>query len=363
MIKFLDLQKINARFKIRIEKKLREVLDSGWYLLGEQNKKFEAKFARFCGVKYCVGCGNGLDALRLILKAYDFPKNSEVIAPANTYIASILAITDNHLKPIFIEPNLDSLNMNEDLIESAITPNTRAILAVHLYGRAQNMTKINNIAKKYKLKVIEDCAQSHGALWDKKRVGALSDAAGFSFYPGKNLGALGDGGCVTTNDLDLAQKIRALANYGSHIKYHNKFSGLNSRLDEMQAAILNIKLDSIDSDNKKRAKIASKYIKKINNKNIILPQMPENKSSHVWHLFVIRVKYRDRFQKYLSKNGVETIIHYPIPPHKQECYTQFNHLKLPISQKLHNEVISLPISPVLSNNEVKRIIKLCNEFK
>lgn len=362
MIKFLDLKKINDRFNKDFEAKFKELLASGWYLLGEENKSFEQNFAKYCGVKNCVGVANGLDALRLIIKAFDFEKDSEIIVPANTYIASILAITDNNCKPVLVEPDINTYNINPKLIEEKITSKTRAIMVVHLYGQAVNMDEIIKIAQKYKLKIIEDCAQAHGAFYKDKRVGSLGDVAGFSFYPGKNLGALGDGGCVTTNDEEVAAKIRALANYGSHKKYENLYKGLNSRLDELQAGILDIKLKYLDEDNEKRKNIAKFYLQEITNKDIILPYY-DSENSHVWHLFVIRTKKRDELQSYLSSKEIQTIIHYPIPPHKQACYKEFKHLSLPITEQIHKEVLSLPISPVMSIQEAEFVVKTLNEFK
>ena len=362
MILFLDLKAINTRYKDEIKARIDGVLDSGWYLLGEQNRKFESNFAAYCGARYCIGCANGLDALRLIIKAYGFGKGDEIIAPANTYIASILAITDNGCSPVLVEPDLDTYNINPDLIEAKITDKTKAILVVHLYGQAVKMDKIWALAKKYNLKIIEDSAQAHGAYYNDKRVGSLGDASGFSFYPGKNLGALGDGGAVTTNDEELAQKIRALANYGSHKKYENIYQGLNSRLDEIQAAVLDVKLKYLDSDNAKRKEIAQYYLQNIKNPLISLPQT-YSENSHVWHLFVVRVKDRARFQNYLNDNGIQTIIHYPIPPHKQECYKELNHLSFKITEQIHSEIISIPISPVMSDNEIQKVVEVVNEFK
>lgn len=359
MIPFLDLKAINARYKDEIKARIDEILDSGWYLLGEQNKKFESNFAKYCGTKYCIGCANGLDALRLIIKAYGFGVGDEIIAPANTYIASILAITDNGCTPILVEPYLDTYNINPDLIEAKITDKTKAILVVHLYGQAVQMEKIWTLAKKYNLKIIEDSAQAHGAIYNGKRVGSLGDASGFSFYPGKNLGALGDGGAVTTNDEELAQKIRALGNYGSHKKYENIYQGLNSRLDEIQAAVLDVKLKYLDNDNAKRKEIAQYYLKNIKNPLITLPQAYDE-NSNVWHIFALRVKDRARFQQYLNDNGIQTIIHYPIPPYKQECYKELNYLSFPITEQIHNEIISIPISPVMSDDEVQKVTEVIN---
>ncbi|WP_257904924.1 aminotransferase, DegT/DnrJ/EryC1/StrS family [Campylobacter lari] len=360
MISFLDLHKINARFEDEIKDKINEVINSGWYILGKQCVNFETNFAKYCGVKHCIGVANGLDALRIIIKAYEFSKDDEIIVPANTYIASILAITDNLCKPILIEPDINTYNINAKSIEEKITNKTKAIMVVHLYGQVCNMEPIYALAKKYNLKIIEDCAQAHGANFKGKKVGSLGDAAGFSFYPGKNLGALGDAGCITTNDDLLASKIRALANYGSHKKYENLYAGLNSRLDELQAGILDIKLKHLDSDNQKRKEIADFYMKNIKNENIILPKIDID---HVWHLFVIRTKFRDKLQKYLNENNVQTIIHYPIPPHKQECYKDFNNLSLPITEQIHNEVLSIPISPVMTQDEIKQVVEVINDWK
>ncbi|ARR01136.1 DegT/DnrJ/EryC1/StrS family aminotransferase [Campylobacter porcelli] len=362
MIKFLDLKAINAKYKDEIKARIDKVLDSGWYLLGEQNKQFESNFAAYCGAKYCVGCANGLDALRLIIKAYGFGKGDEIIAPANTYIASILAITDNECTPVLVEPDLNTYNINPDLIEAKITDKTKAILVVHLYGQAVKMEKIWALAKKYNLKIIEDSAQAHGAYYNDKRVGNLGDASGFSFYPGKNLGALGDGGAVTTNDEELAQKIRALANYGSHKKYENIYQGLNSRLDEIQAAVLDVKLKYLDNDNARRKEIAQYYLTNIKNSLIKLPQT-YSENSHVWHVFAIRVKERERFKRYLDDNDIQTIIHYPIPPHKQECYKELNHLSFKITEQIHNDIISIPISPVMSDDEMRKVVEIINSHK
>ncbi|EES88925.1 DegT/DnrJ/EryC1/StrS family aminotransferase [Helicobacter canadensis] len=361
MIKFLDLHKINQRFKSEIDLAIREVLESGWYLLGEKNKAFEENFAKYCETKFSVGCANGLDALHLAIRAYDFPKDSEIIVPANTYIASILAISNCGLKPILVEPNLETYNIDADLIEAKITEKTKAIVVVHLYGQAVEMEKIWELAKKYNLKIIEDCAQAHGAIYQGKKVGNLGDIGCFSFYPGKNLGALGDGGCITTNDEEMATKIRAIANYGSLIKYENIYKGLNSRLDEIQAAILDLKLQFLDADNQQRREIAKIYRENIKNEKIILPK-PYEEESHVWHLFVIRTKDRDKLQEYLKIKGIQTLIHYPIPPHKQNAYKEWNNLSFPITEKIHKEVLSLPISPVMNKEEAFYIAQILNEF-
>ncbi|KPH50721.1 aminotransferase [Helicobacter pullorum] len=361
MIKFLDLHKINQRFKSEIDLAIREVLESGWYLLGEKNKAFEENFAKYCETKFSIGCANGLDALHLAIRAYDFPKDSEIIVPANTYIASILAISNCGLKPILVEPNLETYNIDADLIEAKITGKTKAIVVVHLYGQAVEMEKIWELAKKYNLKIIEDSAQAHGAIYQGKKVGNLGDIGCFSFYPGKNLGALGDGGSITTNDEEVAIKIRAIANYGSLIKYENIYKGLNSRLDEIQAAILDLKLQFLDADNQQRREIAKIYRENIKNEKIVLPK-PYKEESHVWHLFVIRTKDRDKLQEYLKIKGIQTLIHYPIPPHKQNAYKEWNNLSFPITEKIHKEVLSLPISPVMNKEEAFYIAQILNEF-
>ncbi|MCR8697847.1 DegT/DnrJ/EryC1/StrS family aminotransferase [Campylobacter sp. LMG 7929] len=361
MIKFLDLEKINNRFKSEIDTKIKQILDSGWYLQGQHNADFTREFANFCGTKYALGVANGLDALKLIIKAYGFKDGDEIIVPANTYIASILAISDNNCVPILVEPDINTYCINPDLIEEKITKKTKAIMAVHLYGRVCDMDKINSIASKYNLKVIEDSAQAHGAYYKNKRVGNLGDASGFSFYPGKNLGCIGDGGGITTNDEELYYKIKALANYGSHEKYCHIYKGVNSRLDEIQAAVLNIKLKYLDQDNTVRARIAKYYIENIKNSLVILPHIDDDKS-HVWHVFTVRVKNRDQFTSYLKDNNIESIIHYPIAPHKQQAYEEFNHLSYPITEQIHREIISLPISPVMNEEEITQVVKVINNW-
>ncbi len=365
MIKFLDLQKINARDAVAIKEAVNRVIDSGWYLMGNELRTFEKEFAEYCETKHCIGVANGLDALRLIFKAYmelgELQEGDEVIVPANTYIASILSITDNRLKPILVEPNSHTFNLDENLIEQSITPKTRVILLVHLYGQNAMTDKIESIAAKHKLLIIEDSAQSHGACFKNKKAGNLGNASGFSFYPGKNLGALGDAGAVTTNDDNLAKTIRALANYGSQKKYVNQYQGLNSRLDELQAAVLSVKLKKIEGDIKKRREIAETYLKHINNNKITLPKV-EEKNGHIWHLFVIQTKERDKLQQYLTTHNIQTLIHYPIPPHKQEAYKEWNHLSFPITEKIHNEVLSLPISPVMERMDIGRVIEIINQF-
>ena len=362
MIKFLDLHKINERFRDEINSRIKQVLDSGWYLLGEQDKTFEKNFAEYCGTKHCIGCANGLDALNLIIRAYGFGAGDEIIVPANTYIASILAISENGCTPVLVEPDINTYNINPDLIEEKITSKTKAIMVVHLYGQAVQMEKIWALAKKYDLKVIEDSAQAHGAIYQGKRVGNLGDASGFSFYPGKNLGCMGDGGAVTTNDDELASKIRAIANYGSDYKYHHIYKGINSRLDEIQAAILDVKLPYLDSDNAKRREIAKYYRENIKNPKIILPQV-KDEESHVWHIFAVRTEKRDELQKHLENNGIQTNIHYPTPPHKQGAYSELSNLNLPITEEIHQTVISLPISPVMTAEEVKKVVEVINNYE
>ena len=361
MIKFLDLKKINEQYREEIDEAVKRTLDSGWYLLGKENEAFDEEFANYCGVKHSIGVANGLDALNLIIKAYDFPKGSEIIVPANTYIASILAISQNGLNPRLVEPDIYTYNIDPALIEKEINSNTVAIMAVHLYGQTCEMDNINQIAKKYNLKVIEDSAQAHGAYFDSKRTGNLADASGFSFYPGKNLGCIGDGGAVTTNDEELAKKIRALRNYGSHIKYENLYQGVNSRLDELQAAILRVKLRYLDKENSVRREISKFYRENMKNENIILPEV-KDELSHVWHLFVVRAKEREKLQKYLSDNGIQTMIHYPIPPHKQQAYQEWKDFSFPITEIIHKEVLSLPISPVLELDEYSKIVEVINKW-
>jgi len=372
MIKFLDIAKINQKYKIDFLNMVLKVIDKGQLILGDEVQAFEKEYTEYIGTDYCIGVGNGLDALRLIFRAYlelgVFKPDDEIIVPANTYIASILAISDNHLKPILVEPNLETYNINPDNLEKAITSKTKAILIVHLYGQNALTDKIFEIAKKYDLKIIEDNAQAHGAMYKGKRTGSLGEAAGHSFYPGKILGALGDGGAVTTNNKYLADVIRALGNYGSSKKYVHNFKGLNSRLDELQAAFLRIKLPYLESDNKVRRNIAAYYSEHLNSNKFILPKLIDNSQSiinnlsHVWHLYVIRHPERDRLQKYLLDNGVETIIHYPIPPHKQKAYSEYSHLSLPITEKIHNEVLSLPISQVQTIDDTKKIVGILNKF-
>lgn len=366
MIKFLDLQKINAQHREELKKIAAEVIDSGWYLQGFQNKRFEESLALYIGAKYAITVGNGLDALRMILRAYKevgvMQEGDEVIVPANTYIATILAITDNNLIPVLVEPDINTYNLDLNLIEENITSRTKAILLVHLYGRACWGERVISLAKKHNLKIIEDNAQAIGASVGNIKTGNLGDAAGFSFYPGKNMGALGDSGAVITNDSEVARIVRALGNYGSEKKYVNTYIGLNSRMDEIQAGFLWVKLKYLDNENSIRQKIARYYDLNIKNPRIILPDCPKD-DSHVWHVYVIRTKKRDELQKFLGDNGIQTIIHYPIPPHRQQCYMKLHNYSLPITEQIEQEVLSLPISPVMEKEEVYRVVELINAYK
>jgi len=362
MVKFLDLHKINEQYRTEIDDAIKRVLDSGWYLLGKEDETFELNFAKFCEVNHAIGVANGLDALNLIIKAYGFKDRDEIIVPANTYIASILAISQNGCTPVLVEPDINTYNINPDLIEEKITSKTKAIMVVHLYGQAVEMEKVWALAKKYNLKVIEDSAQAHGAIYKSKRTGNLGDASGFSFYPGKNLGCLGDGGAITTNDDELAKKLRALKNYGSHIKYQNLYKGFNSRLDEIHAAVLDVKLKGLDEDNQKRRKIVKYYLENIKNPKITLPKFYDEKA-HVWHVFVVRSENREELQKYLADNGIQTLIHYPVPPHKQPAYSEWNNLSYPITEKIHAEVLSLPLSPVMTEEEAEKVVEVINNYK
>ena len=365
MIKFLDLQKITQKNSEEIKKAVIRVIDSGWFLLGKEVEQFEKNYASYCGTKHCIGVANGLDALILILRAYkllgQMKDGDEVIVPANTYIASILAITAAGLQPVMVEPEIDTYNLDASLIEKAITARTRAVMIVHLYGQCAYNDKIKAICDKHGLKLIEDNAQAQGALYAGKKTGSQGDAAGTSFYPGKNLGAMGDGGAVTTDNAELADIVRTIANYGSKVKYVNEHIGQNSRLDEIHAALLDVKLKYLDEDNGKRRAIAARYLKEIQNPKIILPTAvhPEG---HVWHLFVVRTENRDQLQKFLAENSIQTLIHYPIPPHKQKAYTEYSHLSFPVTEKIHREVLSLPISPVLSDEEVSFVINTINKY-
>jgi dTDP-4-amino-4,6-dideoxygalactose transaminase len=366
MIPFLDLKKINAQYREELIEACTLVIDSGWYVQGTKCTAFEKEFASYCGSKYAIGVANGLDALSLIIRAYKelniFKDNDEIIVPSNTYIASILAISENNLTPILVEPNIETYNIDVEKIEASITPKTKAIMVVHLYGQAVEMKSVLELAKKYNLKIIEDSAQAHGAYDGEKRVGNIGDASGFSFYPGKNLGALGDGGAVTTNDETLAKTIKALGNYGSHKKYENLYQGTNSRLDEIQAAMLSVKLRHLDEEIEKRRAVANYYLTHIKNDAIVLPQL-KHENAQVWHLFVIRTKKRAELQTFLLDNGVQTLIHYPIPPHQQKAYEQWKDERYPISEQIHDEVLSLPLSPVQSLVDTKQIVKVINAFR
>jgi dTDP-4-amino-4,6-dideoxygalactose transaminase len=366
MIPFLDLKKINLRYRDDLIEACSRVIDSGWYICGNELEDFENNFAEYCGTQYCIGVANGLDALTLTLRAWielgKLKEGDEVIVPANTYIASILAITENNLVPILVEPDLESYNLSPVNTEAAITSKTKVILAVHLYGHLAEMPLFLDIAKKHGLLVLEDSAQAHGAELNRKRAGNWGDASGFSFYPGKNLGALGDGGAVTTNDSELASTLRALRNYGSHEKYKNLFKGVNSRLDEMQAAMLSVKLRYLDDDTNQRRDIAQRYLTEINNPLISLPKSL-TRDSHAWHLFVIRCNKRDELQKYLLNHEVQTLIHYPVPPHKQSAYSELEILDFPVTETIHDQVLSLPISPVLSEEDVSCVISILNGFR
>lgn len=364
MIKFLDLKAINDSFEPELSQSIKRVLDSGWYLLGDEVKSFEQEYAHYIGTRHCIGVANGLDALRLILKAYIelgvMQEGDEIIVPANTYIATILAITDNRLVPVLVEPDINTYNIDPNLIEERINEHTKGIMIVHLYGQNAMHPEIQRLIDQYDLKLIEDNAQALGAFYENKRTGSLGNAAGNSFYPGKNLGCLGDGGAVTTDDDELANVIRSLANYGSKIKYQNLYAGLNSRLDEIQAAILRTKLKEMDINNERRIEIAMYYHEHINNPTIILPHIQP--CSYNGHLFVIRHPDRDRLQKYLGQNGIQTMIHYPIPPHKQMAYKQWNHLNFPITEQIHRQVLSLPISPVMNDIEVEMVVQILNAY-
>ncbi len=370
MVPFLNIKAINDRQKQELMDAFESVLDSGWLIMGSAVKNFEQEFSAYCGTKHCISVANGLDALILILEAYKLmgimKDGDEVLVPCNTYIASILAISRAGLTPVLIEPDINTYLIDPSLLEEKISRKTRAILPVHLYGQLCDMDSINSIAKKYQLKVIEDSAQSHGAILNSKRSGNLGDASGFSFYPGKNLGALGDAGAITTNDDALANVLRALRNYGSHVKYENLYLGINSRLDEVQAALLSVKLKILDADNAQRRKVAQYYINNIANEAIHLPfEKGENligRESHVWHVFAVRTADRKKLQDYLAANGIQTVIHYPIPPHKQEAYKELGSMSFPLSEKIHQEIISLPISPVMTEVEYKKVVEVINQY-
>ena len=366
MIHFLNLRKLNQPFEVAFQKKMKQFLDGGWYILGNEVKQFETDFASYCGTKHCIGVGNGLDALVLIFKAYihlgTLEKGDEVIVPANTYIASILAVLQADLVPVLVEPRLETYNINPEEIEAKITSKTKAILPVHLYGQLCEMKAINEIAQKHNLLVIEDAAQAHGSQFsENEKAGNLSHASAFSFYPGKNLGALGDGGAITTNDDELAEVLFSMRNYGSKVKYENEIIGVNSRLDELQAAFLNIKLKQLDSENEFRRSMAKRYLSEIKNEKVIMPSW-DLSQNHVFHLFVIRTSNRLELQNYLKENGIETMIHYPIPPHKQKALSNWNNLSFPITEKIHDEVLSIPLNSGLKASEIQHIITILNQY-
>ena len=361
-IPYLNLSAINLRYKKEITRRLNSIFRRGWYLEGIENETFSNNFASFCGTRFALGVSNGLDALRLIIKAYGWGPGDEILVPANTFIASILAISDSGCTPVLVEPELESFNIAPQLIEAAITPRTKAILVVHLYGQAAEMDPIVKTAKKYGLRIIEDAAQAHGASYEGKIVGSLGDAAGFSFYPGKNLGCMGDGGGIVTDDQALFERVKTLANYGADHKYHHIKKGLNCRMDEVQAAILNVKLPYLQNENTTRRKIAWKYRQSIVNPKIILPHAVKEER-HVWYAFVVRCNERDRLQTFLSDHGIGSLVHYPIPPHKQLAYKELNECSFPVTEKIHREVLSIPCSSALSAEEQEFIIEVLNEFE
>lgn len=367
MVPFLSLQAVSNSFQPELDSAITRIVHSGWYLQGEETKAFESEFATYCGVKYCIGVANGLDALILIIRAYKelgfLREGDEIIVPANTYIATILSISANNLVPILVEPDPSTFTIDPQRIEKALSAKTRAILPVHLYGQAAEMNPIREIAAKHHLLVIEDAAQAHGAIYERRKTGALGNAAGFSFYPGKNLGALGDAGAVTTDDEQLAAAVRAIANYGSAKKYIDDYKGINSRLDEIQAAVLRVKLPRLDSDNADRRKVVFRYIDGIKNSAIRVPLPPDDRERHVWHIFAIRTERREEFQEYLKQEGIQTIIHYPIPPHKQKAYAEWNARSYPITEAIHQEELSLPLSPLLSDSEIEEVISVVNSYR
>ena len=364
MIAYLPLRVINGLHDKELREAVNHVMDSGWYLKGEATRQFERHYAEYIGSRYCIGCGNGLDALRLILRAYIekgvMTSGDEIIVPANTYIASILAITECGLNPVLVEPDRNTLQIDDSLVETAITNRTKAVMIVHLYGCCAYTAHIEEICKKYHLKLIEDNAQAHGCTFEGRKTGSLGDAAGHSFYPGKNLGALGDAGAVTTDDEELAEIIRALGNYGSHQKYVHDYKGCNSRIDELQAAVLDVKLKFLDADNQRRKEIASIYMNKVKNPLIRIPQSDRD---CVWHIFPVLSERRDQLQKYLYDQGVETQIHYPIPPHKQKCYSDWNALSLPVTEQIHAQELSIPCHQALSDADANYVADLLNAFE
>jgi len=366
MIPFLDLKRENERYAFEIKDALARVVDSGWFILGKEKEKFENEFATYCGVNHCIGVGNGLDALRLILMAYielgKMQEGDEIILPANTFIATALAVSQCGLRPVLADCNIDTYNIDPVSVQDKITNRTKAIIAVHLYGQTAPMNELDLIAKDHNLILIEDAAQAHGSVYNGKKAGNLADAAAFSFYPVKNLGALGDAGAVTTNDKELAEIVKSLSNYGSESKYINKYKGLNSRLDEIQAAILSVKLRYLDTENLKRREIATFYSQNIKNKDITLPVV-ENTERHVFHQYVIRCKERDALQEYLLQENIQTQIHYPVAIHKQEAYKEMSGLSFPVAKIVQNQVLSLPIYPSLTKNELNRIVKILNSWE
>lgn len=364
-IPFLNLKAINALYEPELIQAMRSVVESGWYILGGEVERFETSFASYCGVKNAIGVGNGLEALVLIFRAWLelglLKQGDEVIVPANTYIASILAVSEAGLVPVPIEPNLHTYNIDADRIEASITVRTKALLVVHLFGQVGYSWRLQEIAQRHGLRIVEDSAQAHGALFLGKRAGSLGDASGFSFYPGKNLGALGDAGAITTNDDQLAETLRALRNYGSRVKYENLFKGHNSRLDELQAAVLSVKLTYLDRDNDRRRQIARAYLEGISNRKLILPAVSDP-CAHVWHLFVVRTEKREALQSHLAARGIGTVIHYPIPPHKQQAYREWDHLHLPITEQIHRTCLSLPMDISMSEEDIQYVIAACNDY-
>lgn len=366
MVRYLDLKRINASFEPELSETVAEVARSGWYLFGTRVRSFEQDFARYCGVEYCAGVGNGLDALTLIFMAYvslgRLKEGDEVIVPANTYIASILAVMRAGLKPVLCEPEWDTCNIDPERVEQAVTERTKAVMVVHLYGRVCRMDGINDVARRHGLLVVEDCAQAHGASHRGRRTGALGDAAGFSFYPGKNLGALGDAGAVTTDDAELASRVRMLANYGSSAKYVHPYVGINSRLDELQAAVLSLKLPRLDEDNARRREVARRYVEGIRNPAVELPRMEEDEEAQVFHIFTLFTPKREALQEHLAGCGVESLVHYPIPPHRQGALQGYGEVALPVTERIHREEVSLPMSPLLTPEEVEEVIAAVNSF-
>jgi dTDP-4-amino-4,6-dideoxygalactose transaminase len=365
-VPFLSLKDITAGYRDDLVAAANRVIDSGWFIQGKEVEAFEGEFAAYCGAGECVGVANGLDALIAIFRAYKalgrLREGDEVIVPANTFIASVLAITETKLTPVLVEPAPESFNLNPTRLAAALTPRTKAVLPVHLYGQIADMPAICAFARKHDLLVIEDAAQAHGAMLDGRKAGTWGNAAGFSFYPGKNLGALGDAGAVLTADAEVAKTIRAICNYGSHVKYHNLYQGINSRLDALQAALLRVRLRHLDAENECRRAIARRYLTEIRHRQVGLPAPMTGEAGHVWHLFVVRVPRRDAFMRHLSERGINTVIHYPIPPHQQPCYPQYHRLSLPLTEAIHREVVSLPISPAMTAEQTTAVVSAVNAF-